>query len=83
MRDRISRISSFIKFKAIEMELRSILYGASMQGSSPQLIQRLITFNCVAMSNRAKTNFQTKSCLVVYSRLEVSLLLPFPLLEVK
>ncbi|KAL4310513.1 hypothetical protein GQ457_01G039020 [Hibiscus cannabinus] len=69
MRGRFSRISWCIKFKAKEMELRSSLYGVSMQGSSSQLIQHFISFNCVPMSNQARTTCQIQTCLVVvYSR---------------
>ncbi|KAK8676031.1 hypothetical protein V6N13_034086 [Hibiscus sabdariffa] len=65
MHDRISRISPCINFKAEEMESRRSLYGASLQGSSSQLIRQFVTFNGLAMSNSASITFQIQGCLVV------------------
>ncbi|KAL4368997.1 hypothetical protein GQ457_05G023510 [Hibiscus cannabinus] len=65
MHDRVSRISPCINFKAEEMESRRSLYGASLQGSSSQLIRQFVTFNRLAMSNSASITFQIQGCLVV------------------
>ncbi|KAK8574659.1 hypothetical protein V6N12_062348 [Hibiscus sabdariffa] len=47
------------------MESRRSLYGASLQGSSSQLIRQFVTFNGLAMSNSASITFQIQGCLVV------------------